>query len=249
MKTWIRCFFPLDAPEKRLICFPHAGGPAGSYRSMAEVLKDSGIEVLAVQYPGRQDRYDEPPARRVEELVDAVVEELVPRLDGGRPFGLFGHSMGSLLAFETARRVESLGLVPDVLFASARQGPSWIWPAARAALMHEASDEALVEEMRKLGGSEDDLLAHPELMELALPVMRADYRLLSTYLYRPGAPLACSVATLVGDADPSVPVADMRSWESETRGRFRSHVLPGGHFYIDDRLPEVCAIVRTGLGV
>ncbi|MFE2558387.1 thioesterase II family protein [Streptomyces sp. NPDC059352] len=248
MKTWIRCFFPLDAPEKRLICFPHAGGPAGSYRSMAEALKGSGIEVLAVQYPGRQDRYGEPPARRVEDVVDAVLEELLPRLADGRPFGLFGHSMGSLLAFETARRLEEQSLVPAALFASARQGPSWKEPAARAALMHEASDEALVEEMRKLGGSEDALLDHPELMQLALPVMRADFRLLSTYLYRPGTPLACPVATLVGDTDPRVPVADMRGWESETRGRCRSHVLPGGHFYIDDQLSEVCAIVRTGLG-
>lgn len=247
MKTWIRSFFPLARPNYRLVCFPHAGGPAGSYRQMAQILKDAGIEVLAVQYPGRQDRYDEPPARSVEELVDDTLEELLPRIDEGGAFGLFGHSMGALLAFETARRLEQQGRIPAALFTSALQAPSSVWPAADAALLHETSDEALIEEMRTLGGSDDALFDHPELLQLALPVMRADLRLLSTYAYRRGTLLVCPVITLVGDTDPRVPVNEMQSWESETRGRFASHVLAGSHFYIDDQLSEVCAVVRAGL--
>ena len=232
------------------MCFPHAGGAAGYYRPLAAALQEhaADVEVLAVQYPGRQDRYGEPAVARVEDVVDAVLGELTPALlADGRPFGLFGHSMGAVLAFETARRLERDDRSPAALFASARQGPSWTWPDPPAAGPHELSDETLVGELRLLGGTDDALLAHSELLELSLSALRGDYRLLRGYTYRPGRLLDCPVITLVGDADPRVPTDDMKDWEQETRGAYASHVLPGGHFYVDDRLAEVAGIVRAGL--
>ncbi|MGA5193698.1 thioesterase II family protein [Streptomyces exfoliatus] len=243
MSVWIRQFFPVPQPDRRLICFPHAGGSASAYRAMAESLADSRTDVLIVQYPGRQDRLAEPAAEGLGELIDGLWSELLPVLADGRPFGLFGHSMGALLAFEAARRLERAERVPAALFVSACRGPASTGIGARAGTLAEASDEALVDELRLLGGSVEELLAYPGLLELALPVVRSDFRMLGRYAYRPGAPLACPLISLVGDKDPRVPVEEMGSWRSETSGPHAAHVLGGGHFYLDDHLPAVREIV------
>ncbi|WP_037634923.1 thioesterase II family protein [Streptomyces exfoliatus] len=244
MSVWIRQFFPVPQPDRRLICFPHAGGSASAYRAMAESLADSRTDVLIVQYPGRQDRLAEPAAEGLGELIDELWSELLPVLADGRPFGLFGHSMGALLAFEAARRLERAERVPAALFVSACRGPSSTGIGSRARTLAEASDETLVDELRLLGGSVDELLAHPGLLEIALPAIRSDFRMLGRYAYQPGAPLACPLISLVGDEDPRVPVEEMESWRSETSGPYAAHVLlGGGHFYLDDHLPAVRDIV------
>lgn len=245
MDAWIRRPFPLAEPEARLICFPHAGGSANAYRPLANVLKDR-VETLTVQYPGRQDRYHEAPARQVDELVDGVLNTLKGRLDD-RPLGLFGHSMGATVAFETARRLEYLGRPVTALLLSARSGPSSPRTHASAEQLSAASDATLIEELRLLGGSEEEILAFPEVLELALPVLRADYRLLSTYEYHPGRLLTCPITTLVGDSDPRVPAHHMYTWQPETRSTYTPHILPGGHFYLRDQLPAVARIVETAL--
>ncbi|MFC7831102.1 thioesterase II family protein [Streptomyces sp. NPDC057375] len=190
------------------------------------------VEILAVQYPGRQDRYAEPYVQSVDELVDAALDALAPRLADGRPVGLFGHSMGAVLAFEAARRLSGAGISPAALFVSARQGPSLPWPSDDMPRLHEADDDTLVADLRLLGGVEDELLEHPELLGLLLPTLRADHMALSKYEYRPGGMLQCPVVAFAGESDPRVPVDNVRSWRHEAHNSFDLHVLPGGGTFI-----------------
>jgi pyochelin biosynthesis protein PchC len=99
---WLRCYRPVDDPAIRLVCFPHAGGAASAFLPFTRRL-DADVEVLAVQYPGRQDRRGEPFVDSVNGLVDGLLPALLTRAD--RPLAFFGHSMGATVAFETGSPV------------------------------------------------------------------------------------------------------------------------------------------------
>jgi surfactin synthase thioesterase subunit len=240
MADWIRRFHPAPDAPARLLCFPHAGGAAAAQHALSAAVAGP-LEPLVVQYPGRHDRFTEPFAERTGQIVDAVLRELPPD-PAGRPLALFGHSMGALVAFETARALQARGRPPAALFVSGRQGPSLPlparWPGA-------PSDDELLAEMRLLAGTDEGLLADPMLLELVLPALRADYALLSAYVYRPGPRLLCPVVALTGDTDLRVPVAEVAAWERETERGFSTHVLPGGHFYLDEQLPYVSGVLTS----
>src|SRR5438094_1120625 len=143
---WIRRFHPSPQSRVRLVCFPHAGGSASYYHAMSQALAPS-VEVLAVQYPGRQDRYGEPFVTDIRALADRVVESLRPWTD--RPFAFFGHSMGSIVAFEAARRLQERGGAgPCRLFASSHRAPSQTRPGT----VHRGDDAGVMEAIRALGG-------------------------------------------------------------------------------------------------
>ncbi|MYX97732.1 alpha/beta fold hydrolase [Streptomyces sp. SID486] len=236
-RLWIRRYHPRPDAAARLVCLPHAGGSATFYRPVSAALPAS-VDVLAVQYPGRQDRRSEPCAGGIGELADQITSVLLPWTD--RPLFLFGHSMGATLGFEIARRLErDHGVVPGALFASARRAPS----CPRDETVHLRDDDGLVEEVRLLSGTHASILDDDELIRMALPAIRADYRAAETYVYAPGPNLRCPVVSLVGDDDPKVTVDEARAWSRHTDTASELHVFEGGHFYLTDRLEEVLALL------
>jgi pyochelin biosynthetic protein PchC len=235
---WIRRFHPAPAAASRLVCFPHAGGSATYYYPVSQALAPE-VDVLAVQYPGRQDRRAEPCVDDVGALADAIVPELMPWTD--RPVTLFGHSLGATVAFEVARRLERWAVRPLGLFASGRRAPSRHRPQPDSRF----SDEELLEELTSMSGTDSQVLADPELLAVILPVMRADYRAAQSYRYRSGPKLSCPVHALIGDADPQVSVDEARSWGEHSTGRFELTVYPGGHFYLNDHLAAVTATLSA----
>ncbi|MFF6872468.1 alpha/beta fold hydrolase [Streptomyces sp. SID5770] len=246
---WLRQYAPADAGAPCLVAFPHAGGSAGFFAPLARALAPA-VRVLAVQYPGRVERRAEPPAENIRELAGhalAAVAEAVagtPAGDGTAPLVLFGHSMGSLVAFEAALLGErGSGPAPAALLASGGRAPD----LTRVDPAILRSDDSLVEEVLLLGGTDRTVLDDPDLRELFLPALRADYRALQSYVPEPAARLRCPVRALVGDGDPLVPVADARRWRDHTTGPFRLRVLPGDHFYLNPRLTDVADTVRTVL--
>ncbi|MEV6118635.1 alpha/beta fold hydrolase [Streptomyces sp. NPDC052109] len=225
-RLWIRRYHPRPDAAARLVCLPHAGGSASFYRPVSAGMPDS-VDVLAVQYPGRQDRRHEPCATSIQELADRVTPVLLPWTD--RPLLFFGHSMGATLGFEVARRLErDHGVVLHALFASARRAPS----CPRDEAVHLRDDDGLIEEMRQLSGTDSAILDDVELIRMALPAIRADYRAAETYVHEAGPNLNCPVVGLVGDDDPKVTVDEARAWARHTDASFDFHVFRGGHFYL-----------------
>ncbi|OON73467.1 thioesterase II family protein [Streptomyces tsukubensis] len=239
-----RRFHPAPGARSRLVCFPHAGGAAGTYTALSKELAPD-TEVLGVQYPGRQDRAAEKGVGDIHELAAGVVEELVPLLDD-RPLALFGHSMGALVAYETARLLEhEHGAPAAMLFASGRRAPSRRREGERK--IHLKDDQGLVEELRALGGTDERLLAEPALLEVILPPVRADYRAVETYRHRPGPEPRCPFTVLVGDEDPRTTMEEVDDWRLHTDGACTVEVFPGGHFFVLDRTQEIAALVSARL--
>ncbi|MFF4582174.1 thioesterase II family protein [Streptomyces sp. NPDC001389] len=243
--TWFRRYTTPAGNGPRLVCFPHAGGSATAYKPLAQALP-ADLDVVSVQYPGRQDRFRETPFTDLERLVEAVSGELARALaaDPGRPYALFGHSMGALVAYETARRLERAGLpAPRRLFVSGRGAPD----NPSGTHYRYYGDADVLAEVRGLSGTDQTLLDNPEVLEMVLPALRADYRAVGTYTWSGGGPLAVPVTALTGDRDPVVTVGEARAWREHTTGGFALEVFPGGHFYLDDQPERVAAAVTGGL--
>ncbi|GAA2448376.1 alpha/beta fold hydrolase [Streptomyces pulveraceus] len=237
---WFRNYRPAPDAPVRLICLPHAGGSASFYFPVARGLSPQ-VEVLAVQYPGRQDRRTEPAVTDLEALADRIAEALGPWTD--RPYALFGHSMGAVVGFEVARRTEAAGNGPVELFVSGRRAPSM----DRGDEWQPGTDEEVVAEIRKLNGTGGALLDDEETLRMILPALRADYGAVRGYRYRPGPPLDCPVTAFTGDQDPKARVEDVQAWVDHTRSGFGLRVLPGGHFFLVEEQDEVLRTVRERL--
>ena len=230
--SWFRRYRPVQEPRLRLVCFPHAGGSASAYRSWPALLP-ADVEVLAVQYPGRQDRRGEPCPADLHELADAVTDALESFLD--RPLALFGHSMGASAAHEVALRLRN-PLVHG-LFVSARLPPRH---HRRRRDPHQ-DDDALLADVRALDPAGAAVLDDPDLRALLVPPIRADYRIADTYRPSADPQVDVPVVAYVGDRDPCVGRWQMRAWAEITKAGFDVVVFPGDHFYLKacaDRLTD-----------
>lgn len=237
---WARRFTPGPPGGARLVCFPHAGGSASFYLPVSRALAPVA-EVLALQYPGRQERHREKCLESIDEMADPITEVLVPLAD--RPLVFFGHSMGALLAFETARRLGERGIVPRHLFASGRRAPS----RHRAESVHTLDDAGIIAEIVALSGTDRAVLGDPEILRTVLPAIRGDYHAVETYQYRDGAPLSCPITVLTGDADPRVTLDEATAWQEHTSAGYDLRVFPGGHFFLAHHQHEINDMLRARL--
>ena len=227
--------------RRRLLCMPCAGAGASMYRQWGDVLAPYDIEVVGAQPPGREERLAEPALADVTPLAAALVEAWPPWLD--RPYALFGHSLGALVAFEVAKRLLLRGLpAPQALFVSARRAPQL--PMSQRP-MHSMSRERLIDELRVLGGTPQAVLEERELMEMFEPILRADLKMTETYRTSGAGCVPLPIVALAGAEDPRVYVPEVEAWAAATTAGFELHVLGGEHFFIHSRLPEVLEIIRT----
>jgi len=195
------------------------------------------IDTLGVQYPGRQDRRLDPCVDDLLLLADRITSEVRGLFD--RPVGFFGHSMGAVVAFEVARRLESAGLDLIQLIASGHAAPS----RASDSGMHRLDDEHLRARLETLSGTDVRVLCDPELWPLIMPAVRADYKAIDEYACPPGAVLASDITALIGDTDPLTTFADAQAWREHTVGSFTLRVFPGDHFFLTTHTADVAAAV------
>ena len=227
LDRWISTPRPNPAARLRLFCFPYAGGGPAIFRGWPQELP-SGVEVCAVQPPGRGPRIAEPPFARLAPLVEAVAEALAPHLD--RPFAFFGHSLGALVGYELALHLRrARGPQPAHLFVSGRRAPQI--PDSMSPT-HTLPDEEFIAELRRLNGTPPALLEHEELMKLMLPALRADFAVCQTYRHGPGPRLDLPITAWGGAEDPDISRGHLDAWREVTSGPFSSAILPGDHFFL-----------------
>jgi medium-chain acyl-[acyl-carrier-protein] hydrolase len=240
---WLLSFRAAVHPRLRLVCFPYAGGNAAAYRSWATAFPPD-IEVLGVQLPGRGTRFKEPLSTRLAPLLDALALE-VTKLGEDAPFAFFGHSMGALLAFELARELRRRGApLPTHLFVAGHRAPGL---PERNAPIHHLSDAEFLTALRRYGGMPASVLEQPELMEMVLPIVRADFALVEAWRDIQGAPLDLPITAFRGDNDANATAEEMDSWRAHTLGEFILHTLPGDHFFIQSAEPALLDRVTRAL--
>jgi medium-chain acyl-[acyl-carrier-protein] hydrolase len=231
---------PLDGP--RLLCFPYAGGGANIFRAWQANLP--GIEVCPVQLPGRERRMLEPPLNRMGELVSALLRGLNTWLD--RPFALFGHSNGALIAFELANALARAGApTPAHLFVSGCAAPHLLATLPEAPHVH--TDEQLVAELRRLAATPEEIMRNREAIDLILPAVRADMEMFAAYVHAPAALLDIPITAFGGTQDEEVPESTVRAWASHTASRFAYEPIPGDHFFVLSHKGAIQSALREAL--
>jgi pyochelin biosynthesis protein PchC len=241
-KVWIRSYHSAPNSRVTLVCFPHAGGSASYFFPVSAALAPDEVQVLAIQYPGRQDRRSEPCVKSIDELAGQIYEVLAPQLRG--PFAFFGHSMGAALAFEVARKIETRGgQGPAVLFVSGRRAPS----RTREESVHLRDDAGIVREMRALGGTDTRVFDDPDLLEMVMPALRADYEAIELYRCGVGATISSPIAILTATDDPKTTVPEAQAWQDHTSGEAELHTFTGGHFYLETNQPAVISLIGETL--
>ncbi len=210
----------------RLFCFPYAGGGAIIYHGWPPRLPM--IELLSVQLPGRETRLKEAPYTSLPALVRATGQALLPFFD--KPFCFFGHSMGALIAFELAREIRrEYGLSPRHIFVSGRRAPTI---PLQHKTIHDLPQKEFIERLRDLNGTRPAVLEFTELIELLLPMLKADFAICETYVYKHDEPLNCGISAFGGLEDGHVKREHLEAWRQQTVREFKLRMLPGDHFFL-----------------
>ena len=245
--SWLSCYKPNPAATVRLFCFPYAGGSALIYRDWARNFPE-WVEVCPVQLPGRGARLREKPFVRMDQLVKSLLSEMRPYLT--KPFAFFGHSMGAVIGFEITRllRRENAKL-PVHLFISGRSAAQ---RAVTKPPTYNLPDEEFKQELQRLAGTPAEVLAHPELMEVVMPLLRADFELIQTYEYNHEQPLNIPL-TALGGLEDEITREQLEGWRDETTGPFSVRMFAGDHFYLNTNqqlLPPILTreLAAGGLG-
>jgi medium-chain acyl-[acyl-carrier-protein] hydrolase len=220
---------PRAGPRLRLFCFPYAGGGASIYARWPELLPP-GVELAAVQLPGRESRLAEKPYSVLGPLVEKLGEVLAPHMD--LPFAFFGHSNGGLMAFELVRLLRRQGRqLPEHLFVGGR-------PAPQVELtdppVHALPHDEFIAALRRFGATPEEVLESAEIMSLVEPLLRADFALGETYVYTPEPPLPVPLSAYGGATDDEVELWQVEAWKEQAGGAFRFETFPGGHFFLHD---------------
>ncbi|GHC89660.1 oleoyl-ACP hydrolase [Nocardiopsis terrae] len=238
-RAWLRRARPRPNARVRLLCFPHGGGAASAYKRWTGLLPDD-IELSVVQYPGHEDRVTEPLVEDVRRISSHAAEAVGLLLD--RPFALYGHSMGALVAFETALVLERRGTAPAALIVSGMPAPQ----RTRPGTVHTGTDTEVIAELRRLAGVSEELLADPGMREIIVPVSRNDYGAVERYRHRPGDAVTTPITVHRASGDPELSAGEAVAWADVTTGGLHERVFPGSHFHVfEDPGPVIADFVST----
>lgn len=225
-------------PGRRLFCMPYAGGGVAPFRLWHRTLPDD-VEVIAVQLPGREARLRESPLSSIAQMVDSIVPGVLAMTD--MPYAIFGHSMGALIAYELTTRLERMAACgPERLFASGRRAPDEV--DSRPELHSLPTPRFLVDLQARYGAIPAPVLAEEELLDLLVPVVRADIRAVETYRAATPPVRITSPVHVYGGADDHHPLpSQLAGWSRCAVGPVHVRVFPGNHFYLNEQREALTA--------
>jgi medium-chain acyl-[acyl-carrier-protein] hydrolase len=232
-KKWFPYARRKEKAEKTLVCFSHSGGSANAYQKWNEVMPQR-IEILALQLPGRENRLSEPPVSSLSLLMRQMGQEVGPffrKLD--RPFAFFGHSLGGLVAFEFARELRRQNQnLPESLIVSCTHAPQF---QEDEPPIHGYPDDLFLKEVMDYKGTPPEFLKHPELVDLFLPILRADFALRETYVYKEEASFEFPIRVYGAYSDTELKLPGLEAWSVHALGDFKIRMFEGNHFYLHAR--------------
>ncbi|WP_372390811.1 thioesterase II family protein [Xanthomonas sp. NCPPB 3582] len=245
---WFMRFKRNHQARLRLFCFPYAGGSAGLFEPWGRVFE--GVDVVGVQLPGRSNRISEKPIDSLAEIVARLIVELRGLDD--LPFVFFGHSNGALICFELARELQRRGIGGlQHIILSGRRAPHLprVHPNT-----HDLPHDAFIEELRSINGTPEELLSNMELMNLFVPVLRADFKVSETHKYCADIKLNTPASIFWGRLDTDIPEADIEAWRANFEtGDIAFAEFSGDHFFIHsqqalvlERVGEILGGLTTG---
>lgn len=239
---WLVTAKPAPEASLRLFCFPYAGGAAGTFHTWPRRLPGK-VELCAVQLPGRGTRLSEPPFTHLSPLIAKLARVIEPYLD--KPAAFFGHSMGALIAFELARHLRRESKrAPAYLFLSGRRAAQLTRDEPPS---YDLPEPEFLDRLRVLNGTPKEVFEHPELLQLMIPLLRADFGICQTYTYTPEPPLRCPITAFGGLKDEEVGPEVLGAWAEQTTSSFSLHMLPGDHFFINSSQSLICHLLSQQL--
>jgi medium-chain acyl-[acyl-carrier-protein] hydrolase len=239
---WFPFVSPNPAAQVRLFCFHYAGGRAGIFRQWLS-MAPRWLQVVTVELPGRGARLREELFCNLDALVDALRDMIGHYLN--MPFAFFGHSMGGIICFELARALRRAGQKrPIHLFLSAHRAPHLPNPRGTT---YDLPHDAFIEKIAAMNGTPAIVLKNPELLELIVPILRADFEICDTYSYVEEPPLKCPFTVFGGKDDRVVPPEMLPSWVRHTTSEFQIHTFCGDHFFFHEVEKQVLQIVSEQL--
>lgn len=235
--SWFIIPQPNTEATHRLFCFHYAGGNGQIFYPWVKEL-DPSIELVAIQLPGHGTRFNEPLATSMDSIVDSLGEQIVDYLD--KPYTFFGHSLGGLMAYALTHWLQKKFLpLPDCLYVSGKRPPH----IAKEKMISHLPDAIFLEEATKYNGVPSDILQNQEFLDVWLPILRADFQVLETYISPQDYSLSCDLVGLGGLDDIMVPPSSVKMWSPYTSGAFSSFFYPGNHFYINTEYAQIIKLI------
>jgi surfactin synthase thioesterase subunit len=242
VNQWLVTAKPTPEASLRLFCFPYAGGTARTFHTWPRRLPGK-VELCAFQLPGHGARMSEPPFTQLPPLIKYLARVIEPYLD--KPVAFFGHSMGAIIAFELARHLRRESKCEPVhLFLSGRRAAQLTIDKPPS---YNLPEPEFLDKLRLLNGTPKEVFEHPELLQLMIPLLRADFGVCQTYSYSPEPPLACPITAFGGLKDEEIGPEVLKPWAAQTTSSFSLHMLPGDHFFINSSSSLICHLLSQQL--
>ena len=233
--------------QLKLICLPYAGGSSSMFFKWKPLLAKSGTELIAPELAGRGKRLNEDMYHSIAEAAADMYVQLAPVISRGN-YAIFGHSMGSLIAFELLQKIRENDMpLPLHIFFSGRGAPHVRDP--RKIIYHQLEEKDFIKEIVKLGGTTRQVFDDPDLKAMFLPILRNDLRITETYrqdvLYKP---FKTNISVFIGKSEDATH-EQIEGWRSYAAKNFDIHYFDGGHFFLHDQYPEMVETINKLIGV
>ena len=220
-----------------LFCLPHAGGSKYAYQPFVEAAP-SFMNVRLLEYPGRGDKLRQTPLTDAVALAKLLLSEIRDELDV--PYVVYGHSMGTLIGLLMLRKIKEAGYkMPKFAFFTGSEGP---YSRIHKKIRHQLPKDELIEELRSLGGVSEEVLNEPDVMDLFLPIIRADFQAIETFKYQPMPPMDIPINVAIGTQE-EVTYEQAKSWQYETTYPLEVMQLRGHHFFIFDHVQRIINLI------